>query len=218
VVSTCGTHDMFGVDTGIDTVVSLHDPADASPLALEACNDDFAEWEPPNGCVFSDAGFLRDSFMSWALPEDATCLIRATRFHATTGGRGRLQVEFLGGVGGAGHVPSDGAFSGGAPLILAKGPGEDDLTLLWDESCLGSDLDFAVYHGAIGDSFDLHEPVACGTGGATSLTIAMPETSRYYLVVPRNRAFEGSYGLRSAGIERFPGPAACLPQLVNDCP
>jgi hypothetical protein len=59
--------------------------------------------------------------------------------------------------------------------------------------------------------------VTCTTGGATTYTYA-PAGDRFFLVVPRNTAYEGSYGADSAGAERLPSSLACLPQEVSVCP
>ena len=40
----------------------------------------------------------------------------------------------------------------------------------------------------------------------------------YYLVVPRNSAFEGSYGTDGDDLERPQGVSVCLDQSVNGCP
>ena len=69
---------------------------------------------------------------------------------------------------GAGEVP-DGADLPGLPLSIEKLLGRN-LRLTWDLSCLASDVDYAVYEGAIGD-YTSHTPVACGTAGASSVSV-----------------------------------------------
>ena len=103
------------------------------------------------------------------------------------------------------------------PGLTADRATGDTITLTWPGSCLASDLDFEVYEGPVGD-FGNHGPVTCTTAGATTATFASAAGDRYFLVVPRNAEREGSYGADSAGVERAPSTAACLPQEVSDCP
>jgi Zn-dependent metalloprotease len=118
------------------------------------------------------------------------------------------------GVTAAGAVP-DGHTVGGTPLLVGKS-GPDSILLAWEESCVGSDGDYAVYEGALGD-FTSHLPKQCSTGGDTSSVIEPSAASAYYLVVPRNTGREGSYGTDSEGVERNQGAAACLAQSVTGC-
>ena len=56
-------------------------------------------------------------------------------------------------------------------------------------------------------------------GGVTeTATFAPAAGDRYYLVVPRNTAREGSYGTRSGGAERPAGLGQCAAQLIASCP
>ncbi len=112
---------------------------------------------------------------------------------------------------GSGEVP-DG--SAGAPLRLARAG--SDLLLSWDPSCLGSDVDYGVYEGSLGD-FTSHVAATCSTAGATSATIASSAGNRYYLVVPQSANREGSYGRDGADTPREPGVSSCLAQLAVSC-
>jgi len=117
----------------------------------------------------------------------------------------------------AGRVP-DGNLQPGAPLTVEEAGG-GDITLSWSASCGSADTDFAIYEGAIGD-FTSHTGVLCSTGGQTTQTLTPGGSSTYYLVVPRNTIYEGSYGFDSAGGER---PAAltgtCATQFIlTSCP
>ncbi len=105
---------------------------------------------------------------------------------------------------------------GGLPLTLAAGTGSD-LVLSWDASCLGSDGDFVVYEGQLGD-FESHEPVTCSTAGATSWPLTPAADDRYYLVVASDGAAEGSRGLQSSGAQRAFGASSCLPLDIAECP
>ncbi len=113
----------------------------------------------------------------------------------------------------AGRVP-DG--SGGPPLSVARAAG-GAVIVAWGASCLASDTDYEVYEGWLADCSS-HLPVACSTGGASSLTFIPQPGDRYFLAVPRNGSREGSYGLRSGGLERPPSTAACVPQQIGGCP
>jgi hypothetical protein len=115
----------------------------------------------------------------------------------------------------AGSVP-DGAEVPGTSLRVEKTTA-DEIALTWGESCVPSDIDYAIYAGTLG-SFTSHGPVLCSTGGATTLTFAPLGGSRYYLVVPTNGAEEGSYGTDSSGAERPQVAGACLDQVAAACP
>lgn len=115
----------------------------------------------------------------------------------------------------AGAVP-DGDRVPGSPLEIEKSP-SGALVLKWGPSCRESDADYEIYDGVLGGAFEAHAPVLCSTAGDTTATIAAASGSRYYLVVPRNERREGSYGARSDGAERKPGPAPCLPQKTERC-
>ena len=49
-------------------------------------------------------------------------------------------------------------------------------------------------------------------------TLTPSPADSYYLVVPRNANFEGSYGLDGAGFERPTAAAACTGQELASCP
>jgi hypothetical protein len=92
-----------------------------------------------------------------------------------------------------------------------------EVNLRWSDSCLIDDDDYEVYEGTLGD-FASHAPVLCSTSGATTATITPAAGNTYYVVVPRNAAAEGSYGVDSALVERPRSTAACLPQSIAVCP
>jgi hypothetical protein len=116
---------------------------------------------------------------------------------------------------GAGRVP-DGDVVPGVPLTVEKGVGAH-LTLKWGTSCSAGDSDYEVYEGPIGD-FTSHVPVMCSTAGSNQATFTPAADNRYYLVVPRNAAREGSYGTNSAGVERPQSTTACMTRLIAGCP
>jgi hypothetical protein len=114
----------------------------------------------------------------------------------------------------AGRVPDGGGLPG-TPLTVTRATGSD-LTLTWGPSCSGGDSEYAVYEGSLG-SFTSHTSLLCGTGGATTATIAPGPGNHFYLVVPNNGLREGSYGVRSSGSQRPAAIAACLLQSHLRC-
>lgn len=86
-VSTCGSHDAGGVDSNIDTVVSLWSACDGSEVA---CNDDALG----GGCGALDAETPRDSLVSRALNAGENVRIRVGRWPNSTGVDFTLRVAF----------------------------------------------------------------------------------------------------------------------------
>jgi hypothetical protein len=114
----------------------------------------------------------------------------------------------------AGRVP-DGLALPGTQLTIAKGGG-NNLIFSWGDSCVGSDLDYAVYSGTIGD-FASHQPRVCSTSGLTTRQAWIVDSAAYFLIVPLSATREGSYGTNSDGIDRSVGLDACHPQMVGEC-
>jgi len=115
----------------------------------------------------------------------------------------------------AGAVPNNDTVPG-APLTVDKAAaGEVDLA--WSPSCLASDVDYAIYEGAIGD-FTSHVPTTCSTLGATSFRIAPAVGSRYFLIVPGGGGTEGSYGIDGGGAQRPASASPCAIQSIGACP
>jgi hypothetical protein len=93
-----------------------------------------------------------------------------------------------------------------------------DLALSWSASCAVTDDDYGVYEGSLGIWYS-HASRLCTTGGATNATLTPQAASAYYLVVPRNDTFEGSYGENSLGGPIPQGAGACEEQFVTGaCP
>ena len=116
---------------------------------------------------------------------------------------------------GAGAVP-DGNHVEGQPLTLAKLG--DLIKLSWGASCLADDTDYEIYEGTIGDYYS-HRELLCSTGGTTSVTLTPPVGENlYYLVVPTNDLYEGSYGTDGEGTPRPQGSPACREMAVTSCP
>ncbi len=115
----------------------------------------------------------------------------------------------------AGATP-DGNTYPGDMLELGKATG-DEIQLRWGASCNSGDSDYAIYEGQIG-SFGIHDAKLCSTGGNTSATLTPNTRDVYYLVVPQNALYEGSYGVDSTGFTRPPyAGSACLPQQIGSC-
>jgi hypothetical protein len=135
----------------------------------------------------------------------------------------RVQAVYTDGSGSAfGNVEGLVVAGAGAPAgrvldALTIGRSGDDLTLAWGASCTVTDDDYAVYEGQLGD-FASHAPVICSTGGALGATVTPEAGDRYYLIVPRNASFEGSFGVDSAGTERPEGTSACVTRAIGVCP
>jgi len=112
-------------------------------------------------------------------------------------------------------LPPAGEVTGDQLVVMLEESGE--LTLAWGASCLGSDADYGIYEGFIGD-FTSHTSRTCSTAGLTSATLAPTGGETYYLVVPNNLTAEGSYGVDSQGNPRPAGQAVCMQQEVGSCP
>jgi len=90
-INTCGTHDMRGIDAGMDTIISVHQ--EVCPATNEnelACNDDaFIS----NTCGGEDLGYGRDSALTLQLAEGDAVLIRVSRYYGIPSGNFKLQVS-----------------------------------------------------------------------------------------------------------------------------
>jgi hypothetical protein len=103
-------------------------------------------------------------------------------------------------------------------LVLSRGaPGE--LSLSWQEDC-GAGTLYGVYRGDLEQGYGslAPEPGYCGVSG-TGATVPEGEgTADFFLVVPNDGTFEGSYGGDSAGAERSSSLTACHPKdLIDGC-
>ena len=207
--STCGTHDLPGLDAGPDTVLSIHSACPESTDIHEiTCNDDAS-----GACGDADQGAPRDSRFVYLPAVGETVWIRVARFSFTPDGEFFLHVAPF-----SGRVPRDDWLDG-PPLFVSK-LNTGELWLTWGGSCDPYDNDYAVYMGPLG-GWGLHEPIACSTGGATDFFHVPPGESVYYLAVPHNGVSDGSHGTQRYGltiVERPPSPATCHPQVVGPCP
>jgi formate-dependent nitrite reductase cytochrome c552 subunit len=182
-----------------------------SPTLLESAIDDHraahARWE--NLVVSENSmGFHNPSEVSAELATALSLAQSATQ----RAGAGTSCIS--GCAPAAGTVP-DGALAPGTPLTLRRNE-SGNLVLSWGASCVSSDTDFAVYEGALRD-FTSHAPRSCRTGGATTTVVQPAAGDTYYLFLPHNAVWEGSYGLRSNGAERPRSASTCYPQAVLAC-
>lgn len=88
-VSTCGTHDAGGVDTGTDTIVALYDDCPDLGGAQIACNDDATE------CGDLDVSTRRDSWVQIPVLEGEIIRIQVSHWGSQSGPF-ELHVDFEG--------------------------------------------------------------------------------------------------------------------------
>ena len=114
-------------------------------------------------------------------------------------------------VGPAGAIPES------EMLLVGKVPDSTGVSLSWGDSCVFADDNFAVYEGDLDLGFTNHEDVTCDTGGATMLEFEPSAGNCYYLVVPHNETYEGSYGVESGEVPRDQGASACFDMNAQNC-
>ena len=100
-------------------------------------------------------------------------------------------------------------------LLIGEAP-FNRIALSWDPSCSASDTDYEIYEGVMGD-YTSHIQKECSTSGATNMNIVPESGDRYYLIVPRTSAVEGTYGVASDGSPRPVSQDACLQQIAGAC-
>ena len=102
---------------------------------------------------------------------------------------------------------TDGAASS-VPLTMAKvDSGGASVTVSWGSSCSSEATGYGLYEGTLGTWYN-HAATAC-MGSTNSATLSPSSGNRYYLVVPNNGDYEGSYGKDSSGNEIPPGSSSC---------
>jgi len=209
--STCGTHDLPGMDAGLDTVLSIHSACpEAGDIHQITCDDDAV-----GTCGEMDQGALRDARFAYTPAEGETVWIRVARMMFGEDGEFLLHVERD--LPAAGRVPRDD-WMDGEPLRLTK-VGEF-LQLTWLGSCMPWDNDYAVYMGPLG-AWGQHAPLVCSTGNMTHYDFVPPSESVYFVVAPHNGVKEGSHGTErhaTTVIERLVVPETCHGQEIGTCP
>jgi photosystem II stability/assembly factor-like uncharacterized protein len=96
-VNTCGSHDVLGVDSGVDTVVSLHTgcPGTASNELIEGCSDDWTTGSDPAACSMLDTGTPGDGAVAVEVEEGDQVWIRVARLGTVTQGEFWLTVNLV---------------------------------------------------------------------------------------------------------------------------
>jgi hypothetical protein len=87
-INTCGTHDLYDFDVGLDTVLSLHSGIPGTIDNELVCSDNSFR----AGCAVS--GFNTDSFLTRSLNSGETVYIRVARYDSTTNGQFYLDWSF----------------------------------------------------------------------------------------------------------------------------
>jgi hypothetical protein len=151
---------------------------------------------PPGPTTYTTGQVLAWSGAAWSVWE------------TLSGWPGASGVDGLSWVGNPGRVDALSVNKSGASLVIS-----------WAAGCSEGGTDYGIYEGTIGSWYS-HISIVCTDAGADRTeTIAPGAGNRYYLVVPRNSAAEGSYGTRTAAIERPTGGGACAAtQVVTSCP
>jgi hypothetical protein len=78
---------------------------------------------------------------------------------------------------------------------------------------------YELYRGTLSSTGGFtynHDDINCNITG-TSTTISQDSGSSYYLIVPKNSSYEGSYGLKSNGDQIPQGTTPCASQNTNPC-
>ena len=85
---TCGTHDLYDIDVGLDTVLSLHSGIPGTTGNEIVCSDNSFR----AGCAVS--GFNTDSYLTRLLNSGETVYIRVARHDSTTNGQFYFSWDF----------------------------------------------------------------------------------------------------------------------------
>ena len=83
-VNTCGTNDMNGVDSGLDTIVSLHTGCPGTGANEIDCNDDWSSGNDAFACIGMDNGLVRDSALAVEVSANETVFIRVTKYRSVS--------------------------------------------------------------------------------------------------------------------------------------
>jgi hypothetical protein len=95
------------------------------------------------------------------------------------------------------------------PPTVQMGKNDGGVWLEWEPSCSPEVVDYGIYRGQLG-VWDTHDAIDCSDDGADRAEFVEPTLDDdYYLVVPMSRDVEGSYGLRSDGLDRPLGASRC---------
>lgn len=94
-VSTCGSSDLGGQDTGIDSVLSLHSFCLGDTTNEITCNDQWVISANPTACTGTDLGAGNDSYVEYDMTQGETVLIRVSTWASTTPGPFVLNVNIV---------------------------------------------------------------------------------------------------------------------------
>ena len=109
---------------------------------------------------------------------------------------------------------TDWLLGSGTQLYRMNREAAGDVTLTWRQSCDPANDDYEIYSGIIGD-WENYSSMVCTTEGETSFTVPDDGENRFYLIVPRDDVYEGSYGTDGDGVQRPAGGSPCLPMRVT---
>jgi hypothetical protein len=139
-VNTCGTNDMNDVDSGLDTIVSLHSGCPGTAANEIDCNDDWTTGSYAGACIRMDEGATRDSALAVEVSANETVLIRVTKYSAATVGPFFLQLSFEAAPDGDGdgYSEEDGDCDDTDNTVY---PGAPELCDGKDNDCNGSSAD-----------------------------------------------------------------------------
>jgi hypothetical protein len=222
--NTCGTHDgITGVDTGVDTILSLHSVCPGSTSNELTCND---TWDlsltDSNACAGTDGANFGDSAVATPMAAGQTILIRVAGWATTPDGLFLLEATL---DGCADPVDADGDKVGDACDICPANddvwasPGEvrnlsfaDSATVMWTEPDKPGAIPTALVYDVLrsSDSSNFTTGTTClesDEGTDTQATDVQDQATGevfYYLIRAESDCpgGVGTLGADSAGVER----------------
>ena len=118
----------------------------------------------------------------------------------------------------AGTPPPGTVLPGGGGGALGKSGA--DILFTWSAAKVTCNPStYEIYRGALG-SYYSHSILTCDTSGLTNWTNVSglsDSNNYYYLIVPATASKEGSYGMKTGGIEIPQASTPCLPQDLTAC-
>jgi hypothetical protein len=109
--------------------------------------------------------------------------------------------------------------AGAAGGLTVSRLGMDQIRLSWQADC-GDGALYGIYRGDLSAGYGsiAPEPGMCAATG-TSISLPLGEgNADFFLVVPSDGVFEGSYGVEGSGQRRVPAARPCHPRdLIDAC-